>query len=156
MPQTPCRGRAAWIGFRPAQAGRRDSGRSSASGDHDAELLGDKNLFIPETDIDTDTLVAPIAGGVEVFEQLRSPESPQEFRFPFTAFPEGAKLVKADHGGAEVISARRDARGSAGASAVDAQGTSVPVKMSIEGDALVIGIAHRSADVAYPLLLDPR
>ena len=24
-----------------------------ASGDHDAELLGDKNLFIPETDIDT-------------------------------------------------------------------------------------------------------
>ena len=41
-------------------------------------------------------------------------------------------------------------------SAVDAQGTTVPVKMSIEGDALVIGIAHRSADVAYPLLLDPR
>jgi sugar lactone lactonase YvrE len=128
-----------------------------ASGDHDAELLGDKNLFIPETDIDTDTLVAPIAGGAEVFEQLRSPESPEEFRFPFSSLPEGAKLVETDHGGAEVLSASGEMLEEVPApSAVDAQGATVPATMSIEGDALVINVAHRSIDVAYPLLLDPR
>ncbi len=67
------------------------------SGDHDAEPLGDKNLFIPETETATDTLIAPIAGGVEVFEQLRSPESPEEFRFPF-GLPQGAKLQEGVHG----------------------------------------------------------
>jgi sugar lactone lactonase YvrE len=128
-----------------------------ATGDHDAELLGDKNLFIPETDTDTDTMVAPVAGGAEVFEQLRSPESPQEFRFLFSSLPEGAKLIETEHGGAEVISASGEMLEEVPApSAVDAQGATVPVTMSIEGDALLIDIAHRSAEVAYPVLLDPR
>jgi sugar lactone lactonase YvrE len=127
-----------------------------ANADRDAEPLGDKNLFIPETDTATDTLIAPIAGGVEVFEQLRSSESPEEFRFPY-GLPQGAKLVEGAHGGAEVLSASGEMLAEVPAPfAVDAQGTSVPVTMSIEGDALVVGIAHRSADVAYPLLLDPK
>jgi tripartite motif-containing protein 71 len=126
-----------------------------ASNDHAAETLGDKNLFIPETETATDTLIAPTAGGVEVFEQLRSAESPEQFRFPFS-LPQGARVEEMDHG-AEVLSASGEMLEEVPApSAVDAQGTSVPVSMTVEGDSLVIDVPHRSADVAYPLLLDPR
>jgi YD repeat-containing protein len=125
------------------------------SGDHAVEPLGDKNLFIAEAETDTDTLIAPTAAGVEVFEQLRSPESPEEFRFPFN-LPQGAKIQEGAHG-VEVLSATGELLEEVPApTAVDAQGTSVPVTMNVEGEALVIDVAHRSADIAYPLLLDPR
>ncbi|HEV7562834.1 MAG TPA: DUF6531 domain-containing protein, partial [Solirubrobacterales bacterium] len=127
-----------------------------ASGNSVAEPLGDKNLFYPETDTATDTLVAPIAGGVEVFEQLRSPESPEEFRFPI-ALPDGATLRSGESNDAEIVSASGEGiLEIPPPAAFDAQGTLVPVTMRVEGDTLVIGVAHRSQDVAYPVLLDPR
>jgi YD repeat-containing protein len=127
-----------------------------ASDDHGAEPLGDKNLFYPQTDTSTDTLLAPVAGGVEVFEQLRSPESPEQFSFAIS-LPPGASLRESEEGtGAEVISASEETIESVPApSAVDAQGTEVPVTMSVEGDSLLLEVPHRSRDVAYPLLLDP-
>jgi YD repeat-containing protein len=126
------------------------------SDDHSAEPLGDKNLFYPETNTATDTLVSPIAGGVEVFEQLRSSESPEQFSFKLS-LPAGASLRASESGGAEVVS-------SSGSQieevppplAVDAQGAAVPVKTSVEGDSLLLEVPHRSREVAYPLLLDPR
>ena len=39
-------------------------------GDATAARLGDKDLFFADADVNTDTLLAPIAGGVEIFEQL--------------------------------------------------------------------------------------
>jgi hypothetical protein len=49
-----------------------------SSDDHQAAPLGEANLFIPEAETSTDTLLSPIAGGVEVSEQLRSAEAPEE------------------------------------------------------------------------------
>jgi hypothetical protein len=39
--------------------------------------------------------------------------------------------------------------------AVDAQDRDVPVSMEVRGEQLVVSIAHREADVAYPILVDP-
>jgi YD repeat-containing protein len=123
--------------------------------DHEAETLGEMNLFYPATATDTDTLLAPVAGGVEVFEQLRSPESPEEFSFGL-GLPAGATLQADEDGGAEVLSASEEAIAEVPPpTAVDAQGTEVPVTMSVEGDSLVLEVPHGSREVAYPLLVDP-
>jgi len=125
------------------------------SNDRSAQVLGEKNLFYPETDTATDTLVSPIAAGVEVFEQLRSPDSPERFRFAVT-LPAGAKLGATEEGGAEALSASGEQIGRVlPPSAVDAQGAVVPVKMSVDGTSLLLEVPHRSRDVAYPILLDP-
>ncbi len=126
------------------------------SGNQEAEMLGTKNLFYPETQTTTDTLAAPISRGVEVFEQLRSPESPEQFQFDLN-LPEGATLKPSAEGGAEVVSAGgRPLEEIPPASAVDAQGSVVPVTSAVEGDSLLITVAHRAGDFAYPVLLDPR
>lgn len=127
----------------------------SASDDHPAEPLGDKNLFYPETDTATDTLVAPVSGGVEVFEQLRSPESPEQLSFALN-LPAGASLRAKKDGGAEVVSASEaEIEEVPPPSAVDAQGVEVPVTMSVEGDSLLLEVPHGSREVAYPVLVDP-
>lgn len=127
-----------------------------AGADPAAERLGSMNLFYPETQTDTDTLVAPRANGVEVFEQLRSPQSPEELRFDLS-LPEGAQLRSAAHGsGAEVVSeAGRELMAVTPPTAADAQGAPVPVTMSVEGDSLVLDVPHRNTKVAYPILVDP-
>ena len=125
------------------------------SDDHGAEPLGDMNLFYPETETATDTLVAPKAGGVEVFEQLRSPESPERFSFALN-LPKEAKLRMSEAGGAEIVASSGKTIGEVRPpSATDAQGATVPVTTSIEGDSLVLEVSHRSREVAYPVLLDP-
>ncbi len=73
-----------------------------ASNDHGAVPLGTMNLFYPETETATDTLVSPKAKGVEVLEQLRSPESPERFNFSLR-LPDGATLRQSEAGGAEIV-----------------------------------------------------
>ncbi len=126
-----------------------------AVGDPSAHRFGEEDLFFPATDTATDTLVSPVTRGVEIFEQLRSPESPEEFRYDLS-LPVGAKLRADDNGGAEV----QDADGKAivvvpAPSAVDAQGAEVTATLRVEGSSLLVGIDHRKLDVAYPVLLDP-
>lgn len=123
--------------------------------DHEAEALGEMNLFYPETETSTDTLVSPIAGGVEIFEQLRSPESPEQFRFEF-GLPTGASLHAREDGGAEVLSSSQEPIAQVPPpSAVDAQGVALPVTMGVEEGSLVLEVRHASEDLAYPILLDP-
>jgi Ca2+-binding RTX toxin-like protein len=127
-----------------------------ATADQSAVRLGEMNLFYAETETATDTLVAPRATGVEVFEQLRSPESPEELRFDLS-LPEGMKLQRSAHGGgAEVVSADGDVVAEVTPpTASDAQGAVVPVTMDVDGNSLVLDVPHRDADLAYPILVDP-
>jgi len=126
-----------------------------ASDDHGAEPLGEMNLFYPETETATDTLIAPKAGGVEVFEQLRSPESPERFSFPLN-LPKEATLRPSEAGGAEILSSSDHVIEEVPPpTATDAQGAPVPVTTSVEGDSLILEVPHRSREVAYPVLLDP-
>jgi tripartite motif-containing protein 71 len=125
-------------------------------GEVGARRFGDKDLFFANTDTDTDTFVAPLTHSVEVFEQLRSPKSPETFRFGLS-IPDGSKLRPDGFGGAEIVdSAEKRVAFVPAPYAVDAQGTDVPVAMGVEGESLVLEIPHRSRDIAYPLLLDPQ
>jgi streptogramin lyase len=119
----------------------------------EARRLGDKNAFYPEVQPDTDLLVAPTAAGVELFDQLRSPASPEQLRFGLE-LPPGAELRPAG-GGAVVVAGGEVLAAVPPPSAVDAQGTHVAVELRVEGDAVVLEVAHREADLAYPILVDP-
>jgi sugar lactone lactonase YvrE len=119
--------------------------------------FGDKNVLYPEVDegSDTDLLVSPTATGVELFDLLRSVESPETLRFQLS-LPEGASLHAIEGGAAEV----QGPDGSTLAliqkpSGIDAQGTYVPVSLEVEGDAVVLQTHHREEDLAYPILIDP-
>jgi YD repeat-containing protein len=118
-----------------------------------AHLFGDKDVIYPEVQTDTDLLVSPLATGVEFSDQLRSIESPEALRFDLS-LPEGAEL-RANSGAAEVYEGERLTAIVAPPHAVDAQGTPVPVTMDVQGSSLILTVAHRSADYAYPILVDP-
>ncbi|HET6997661.1 MAG TPA: DUF6531 domain-containing protein [Solirubrobacterales bacterium] len=125
------------------------------NGEVSAVLLGDKDLFFGNSDTDTDTVVAPLTRSVEILQQLRSPKSPEEFRFGLS-LPKETTLRSDGLGGAEIV----DPEGKRVAFvpmpyATDAQGTNVPVSMKVDGEAIIVSVSHRSLDVAYPLLLDP-
>jgi YD repeat-containing protein len=125
------------------------------SDDHPGQSLGAENLFYPETEATTDTLVSPLAYGTEVSEQLRSPESPEQFSFALN-LPSGASLSESEKGGAEVVSAAGEVVTEVfPPTAVDAQGATVPVTMSIEDNSVVLEVPHRSSEYAYPILVDP-
>jgi len=120
-----------------------------------AQRFGSSDLFFAATDTATDTLLAPLARGVEIFHQLRSVESPEEFRYELSV-PAGATLRADGSGGAEVLDAGKNPIAVVRPpSAVDAQGSVVAAELSVEGDSVVVRVEHSSIDVAYPVLLDP-
>jgi YD repeat-containing protein len=124
-------------------------------GEISASRFGDKDLFFANVATDTDTFIAPLTRGVEIFQQLRSAESPEEFRYGL-ALPQGTLLRSDGQGGAEVIDAEgRRVAFLPAPLATDAQGAEVPVSMTVEGNSVIAEVAHRSMDVAYPLLVDP-
>jgi sugar lactone lactonase YvrE len=124
------------------------------SDDSDAQLFGDKNAFYPEVQTDTDMLVSPISGGIELFDQLRSADSPEQLRFDLE-LPDGATLQGDGYGGAEVTRAGETIARVPFPTAVDAQGAQVPVTMQVDSSSLVLQVSHRSEDFAYPILVDP-
>ncbi|HEY1854288.1 MAG TPA: hypothetical protein VGG40_06840, partial [Solirubrobacterales bacterium] len=130
--------------------------RLPTSDDHEAVPLGEENLFIPETEQSTDTLLSPVAGGVEISEQLRSKESPHRLAFELE-LPEGASLHATQNGGAEVLSENgKKIEEVPPPSAVDAQGSNVPVEMNVAGESLVLEVADPGESTfAYPILVDP-
>jgi YD repeat-containing protein len=125
--------------------------------DSSARPFGDKNVFFGEVEegSDMDLMVSPTASGVELFDMLRSIDSPEALHFHLE-LPDGASLHPDAGGGAEI----RTSDGSTLAtipkpSAVDAQGTYVPVTLEVEGDTIVLRVEHRERDLAYPLVVDP-
>jgi streptogramin lyase len=126
-----------------------------AADDHEAVEVGQTMLFYPETEASTDTLVAPVSGGVEILDQLRSAESPEELRFHID-LPSGAALKATEGGGAEVVDGEGEVLKEVPApTTTDAQGASVPTTMSVEGDDLVVSVSLAGSEVAYPALVDP-
>jgi YD repeat-containing protein len=139
----------------PVEVGEGVQIQIPTTSDHEAVQVGETSLFYPETEPATDTMLAPVAGGVEVFAQLRSPESPEELGFEVEV-PDGAELVATPGGGAQVV----DSEGAEleevpPPSTVDAQGASVPTTMTVEGDSLVLAVDLAGSQVAYPALVDP-
>ncbi len=132
-------------GFAIAQAGAAES---------PARRFGDKNLFYPEVLPHTDLMVASTSFGAELFNLLRSKDSPEEFRFAIEV-PPGAELRSDGQGGAEVLREGETLTRIPRPWALDAQQTDVPVTLEVEGDSIVLNVAHREGDYARPILLDP-
>jgi YD repeat-containing protein len=122
-----------------------------------AQTFGDKNIFFGEVeeDSDTDLLVSPTASGVELFDLLRTADSPETLRFRID-LPEGASLRTNEFGGAEVIAENGSTLVQIpNPTAWDAQGSLVPVTLAVDGSSIVLSVNHREADLAYPILVDP-
>ena len=130
-------------------------GLSAASA---GELVADR-LFFGGVARDTDAWVTPTAGGVEIFHQIRSAESPEQIELVFD-LPAGASLRLAGggigDGGAEIV---RDGKTLATISppvVVDSDGERVPVTTAVRTNRLLISVAHRAGDYLYPILVDPQ
>ncbi|HEX8103183.1 MAG TPA: RHS repeat-associated core domain-containing protein [Solirubrobacteraceae bacterium] len=130
---------------------------TSSDGDLSTE---DARLGWTNVDVDTDFFVTPGVAGFETSHLLRSPESPELIRFRLE-IPEGATLELVEHrpGVADdTVEVRRDGTLLATVSpavAWDAQQASVPLTTSLEGSVLSVRVAHRDADFAYPIVVDP-
>jgi sugar lactone lactonase YvrE len=127
-------------------------GASNASA---SRPFDEQGVFQFETSTDTDTLIAPVASGVEIFNLLRSEQSPETFSFEID-LPQGADLRADRYGGAEVVRDGQVLGLIPFPTAVDAQGTDVPVDLSIEESTIALHVDHSAGDYAMPILLDPQ
>ncbi len=115
---------------------------------------GPSTLFYANADTDTDVVLVPVTTGIEVLWQLRSEESPETFSLRFD-LPEGAELRRSSTGAVDVVRGSDTLGSLRPPQVVDAQGEPVAASSAVQGDRVVFSIAHRGADVAYPLALDP-
>lgn len=149
----------AGAGVRVTPAGGGDGEATSADG----------RLWWPNVATDTDFSVVPRFDGFETAHVLRSPESPQELRLGLD-LPAGATLRRSNDrfpgwvgaagtsspaGAVEVVRGGEVLARVSPPLAFDAQRQPVPVRMEVEGSGVVLRVAHRDRDVAYPLLVDP-
>jgi YD repeat-containing protein len=116
-------------------------------------VLGDA-VYFHDLGTDEDATVTPTVRGVELSTLLRSRLSPEQIVYR-VALPAHAALVQSD-AGTIVKRAGHVLANIQTPNAVDAQSTPVPVSMRVSGDELVLSVAHRARDVAYPILIDPR
>lgn len=119
-----------------------------------ADPFGDKNLFYPSVLPDTDLLVASTSLGVELFNLLRSKDSPEDLTFDLE-LPEGAELRPTEFGGAEVVRGEEQLIRIPAPTAVDAQGATVPVEFEVLGSSIFLHVNHHDNESAYPILVDP-
>ncbi len=116
------------------------------------------SVLYANTQTDTDTTVKPTISGVAENTILRSINSPEQLYFR-VGLPAGASLVQAhDAGGGGPVGVMSHGREIAlirPPSASDAEGTSVPVSMSVRGDLLELNVAASASDQRWPVAVDP-
>lgn len=117
--------------------------------------LQGEDVYYPEIATDTDLLVAPTASGIELFDLLRSVESPELLPFELD-LPVGATLHANGAGGADVVKDGETIAFVTPPSAIDAQGTQVATTLRVDGASIAVEVPHRKGDFAYPILVDPQ
>jgi RHS repeat-associated protein len=119
-------------------------------------VVNDQRAVYPNALLDTDVIVEPVTAGVELFWQLRSESSPEELGLDLE-LPEGAEVEGGGKPGAAVAIVRKGETITtvSAPSVVDAQGRELPAFVEVQGQQLIVRVAHRGEDVAYPLLVDP-
>lgn len=156
-------------GFSPARSAETlsighelDAGVSIGSGvrlvlegaDSSGRFSAQNSVFYPDVARDTDAAAAPTASGVDLSTVLRSRFSPQVLRYRLSV-PRGSR-VRVVSGNVFVSRGSRPVLAIRAPSAVDAQGTPVPVSMRFSHGQLVLTVRHRRMDIAYPVLVDPQ
>jgi hypothetical protein len=111
----------------------------------------------------SDFEVNPVPSGVESYIQVRSAASRDSYTLHMN-LPKGARMeiaqtsnpIKGDPPTAiEIVQGTQPLGYVYQPTAVDADGTPVPAHATIDGQNIVLTVAHRGADVHYPVLLDP-
>jgi hypothetical protein len=130
-------------------------GLAQAAGSSSPSLVAGK-AFFANVATNTDSWVSPTPGGADILLQIRAQDSPERIPLQFRV-PDGAQLrMSADgSGGAEVVRGTDVLDKVAPPSAVDADGMSVPVRYTIQGNRLDVRVSHRAGDFLYPILVDP-
>jgi RHS repeat-associated protein len=118
------------------------------------QLLNGAGVFFANVAADTDAEAAPTSNGVELYALLRSPRSPEHLRYTVT-LPPGESLKSMPGGRATVMRDGRVIGDVLPPVASDAQGSAVPVKLTVVGDSLLLDVSHRAGRFAYPILVDP-
>jgi len=113
-------------------------------------------VFYGGTGTDSDTVVKPTTAGFETDTLLRSVESPSTLSF-HVGLPEGASLVSAKDGSGTVSIVDEGAVIAAlpAPTAHDAEGTVVPVSMTVSTGTVVLSVAQHAGDYRYPIVVDP-
>jgi hypothetical protein len=105
---------------------------------------------------------APVPSGVETFHVLRSQSSPESLPLLFD-LPAGAHLRAAAMSASqqrpvafEIVRGEDVIATVSTPTAFDADGEVVPVEAKLDGpDRVTLHVAHRDADVKYPIMVDP-
>ena len=146
-------GRRLGDGIAVAGTGVRVVAAAGAAGDP-AELRQGRAVW-PNALRDTDVVATALPAGAGVAYQLRSPDSPQAIRMPLDV-PPGATLQAAADGGLDVRDDGWTVARISAPVAVGADGAPVPARLVVDGPGQVsLAVAHREADAAYPVLVDP-
>lgn len=103
---------------------------------------------------DLDTLIKPTTLGFSEETLLRSQRSPQRLFFKL-GLPQGAHLIRDRDGAFEIVGSDGRIASVQKPFAHDAEGTPVPVSMTLSGDLLSISVAHRVGQYRMPILVDP-
>ena len=131
----------------------------SALGGSEGVIDGASVLYA-NTQTDSDTVVKPLASGFEEDTLLRSVDSPSTLSFR-VGLPAGASLVPAKDGakngsgGVDVVEDGTAIAVVLAPGAMDAEGTVVPVSMSMSGDTLTVNVDQRAGEYRYPIEVDP-
>jgi YD repeat-containing protein len=114
-----------------------------------------QSVLYANTQTDTDTLVKPTTAGFAIDAVLRSVDSPSKLYFKI-AVPRGAHVSQSRQ--SALVSVVKNGKSIATIlppAAHDAVGTSVPAVINVLGDLLVLNVAHGSAELQYPVDVDP-
>jgi RHS repeat-associated protein len=119
-------------------------------------------VFYANVAPDTDFMSAPVPSGVETFHVLRSQSSPESLPLLFD-LPAGARVRAASTSASqqrpiafEIVRGEDVIATVSKPTAFDADGEVVPVEAELDGsDRVTLHVAHREADVKYPIMVDP-
>jgi hypothetical protein len=95
------------------------------------------------------------AGALQFTTVIESSSAPTRFSYDI-AVPEGGTIVEADGGYFILDSDGEPVASIAAPWALDAQGASVPTRYELAGTILTQVVDHRSTEVAYPVVADPK
>lgn len=126
-----------------------------ALGGSEGAVVG-STVFYGSTETDTAVAVKPTTFGFDLQTLLYSASSPQTLYFR-VGLAEGVALRKSETPGegVQVMDAGRVIATIAAPSAVDAEGTPVPVSMAITADMLTLTVDRTEGSYLYPIVVDP-
>lgn len=126
---------------------------ADAAGSSTGQLIaGDSEVFYPNVTTDTDVVTQPTPTGLEQLTQLRSPASPSTVTLDLS-LSAGAS-VQLENGTVLITRGSENLASILPPGAVDAQGRTVPVSMTLAGTTITLHV-DTSGEVAWPVLVDP-